>query len=135
MQAGGERKRLVRRTTQSPGLVRRTTPYVRNDGRMAYYVSGRGVRVVTSPGDPVAELYRRVSEWGEKLLNILERVEGGPTGPRELPDNLEDPIQTTKQVVLALGLMAKAGRVLVLAFWACMYLVWQRFKQLGGGLH
>ena len=132
MRESEERKSLVRRDPmQSPAVLRRTTPYVIN-GRTAYYTSGRGVSVVTSPG-LLPEWYGRVNDWGEKLLNFIERMEGGPFAPRERPDNMDEAIvETTKRAILALRLTVKVGHVLLLGFWAIGYLVYERIKQLGG---
>ena len=116
----------------SPGLIRRApTPYVRNDGRTSYYTS-RGVSVVTSPEQVLGEWYGRSIECGERILKWVEHVEGGPGGSREPPDNLEDPVATTRNIVLTVRVMAKAGHIVVLVLWACIYVTYLRIKYMLG---
>jgi hypothetical protein len=122
----------MRESDAGKGLVRRTTtPYVWNDGRISYYASNGSTRVVTSPG-PLGEWYSRANAWGEKLLKFVEAMEGGPSSPRERPDIIEAPVETTRNVVLTVRLVAKVGHVLVLAVWAGGYIAWERIKLLDG---
>jgi hypothetical protein len=124
---------MSREGEPSPGLVRRTTtPYARKDGRTLYYTSGSGVSVVSSPEQALGKWYRRVTDWAEKLLKWVERVEGGPSAPRERPDNIEAPVETTRNIVLTVRVMVKAGHVLVLLVWAGIYVAYLRIKLLVG---
>jgi hypothetical protein len=124
---------MSREGEPSPSLVRRTTtPYVRKDGRTLYYTGGSSVSVITSPEQALGKWYRRVTDWVEKLLKWVERVEGGPSAPRERPDNIEAPVETTRNIVLTLRVMVKGGHVLVLLVGAGMYVAYLRIKHLFG---
>ena len=116
----------------SPGLVRRTQdvpPEERRQGAVLHEQSG--VSVVASPEQTLGEWHEWATDLAEKLLNCVERVEGGPSAPRQWPDTVEAPVETTRNIVLTLRAMAKAGHALVLPVWAgaCAYL---RIKHLVG---
>jgi hypothetical protein len=130
------------------GGLLRTTPVLMRDGRTQYRTerfdptSGQwkldallrytGEPVVTSPEQTLGKLYRWVTELGERLLKWVEAVEGGPSAPRERPDSIEAPVETTRNFVLTLILAAKVGHVLALAAWAGTYVAYLRIKHLVG---
>lgn len=130
------------------GGLHRTTPVRMQDGRTQYLTErfdpatgqwkptvllrAGGVPVVTSPEQTLGKLYRWLTELGEPLLKWVERVEGGPTAPRERPDSIEAPVETTRNLVLTLLVPAKVGHVLVFAVWAGTYVAYLRIKRLVG---
>jgi len=124
---------MSREGEPSAGLIRRvTTPWERDDGRTLYYTSGGGVSAVTLPGQTLGKWYGRMADWGERLLKWVERAEGGPSAPRQRPDIIEDPVETTRNIVLTGRVIAKAGHVLVLLVWAGAYVAYLRIKLLVG---
>ena len=113
----------IRSREPSPGLVRRTTTSHR---------SGSGGPVVASPEQMLSEWYEAVTDLAEKLFKGIERLEGGPSAPRQWSDTVEAPVETTRNIVLTLRVMAKAGHVLVLPTWAVASVAYLRIKHLVG---
>lgn len=135
MREGEERKSLVRRdpSKERPAVLERTTAFTMPDGRMLYYAGGAGGVIVVLPPGRLAEWYQWVNDWGEKLIDFVEKLEGGPYGPQEQKDLADHTIlETPARVVQVLNLVRKAGRVVVLAMYAIVYLIYLRIKHLLG---
>jgi hypothetical protein len=80
----------------------------------------------------LSEWYEAVTDLAEKLFKGIERLEGGPSAPRQWSDTVEAPVETTRNIVLTLRVMAKAGHVLVLPTWAVASVAYLRIKHLVG---
>lgn len=120
------------------GLTRRTSPYA----RMTFAPQGDGTTVYSYPGGirPVAvitggrldRLYRLAQAWGEKLLEAVHLLEGGPGGTRDQGDKVEDPVESARHALLTLRLMVTVGHLLIFTLWVGACVAAYRIKLLLG---
>lgn len=101
------------------GLVRRDPSA--SPTRVIY---GGQLRTVPHRYDPVARWYERVDTWSRRLREILNMTTDEP--PAEKPE------AELHVVALIAGVMGKLARLVMLAGWVCLYVLWQRITQIGG---
>ena len=89
--------------------------------------------VVVAPFDPLGRWYGQAGDLCEKLLKVLEIIDDGPAEKRDpVEDWLANPVESTRHVVVLVRLVVKLCYVVLLAAWACAYVVWKKITLAGG---